>query len=171
MITSMGDDYHIDMSGKLYAEGNCGIACINSRTRIHNGCALSGRLKRLIEKNLFNTTTAEDYAKIYAICIYYLIKDKVNEIENLIICNDEKFIYVKLYLEELFGVEPIPKIISITEFQKKLGRKVKSLADNAADSYRKRALKRNKWNIGIPLDVVEIDYERINRKWNLSEKL
>ncbi len=163
-------DYHIDMSVRLYEKDNSGIACINSKTKIHNGCCLSGRCKRLVEKNLCNGTIKEDYARIYAICIYYLIKEKKDEIENLIICNDECFLYVKLYLEELLGIEKIPfDIISISDLKNKLGKKVKSIAHNKANSYRKRALKKIKWNIGAPLNVVEIDYNMIKEKWKISQ--
>src|SRR3989344_1536072 len=101
----MGDDYHIDMSGRLYEKGNSGIACVGTKTKDHVGCAIKGRTKRLIEKNLCIGKIHEDYARIYAICIYFIIKDRINNIDTLIICNDEDFNYVKEYLYILFDNE------------------------------------------------------------------
>ena len=164
--------YHIDMSGRFYEKKTCGIACVNSLKTNHNGCALTHKLKRYIEKNLCIGEIKEDKARLYAICIYFLIKDKLEDIDTLIICNDESFIYVKEYLHFLLE-DPSNKIKikSITEFQKKLGKKVKSIADNFANAYRKRALKPTKRNIGIKLKVVEINYNIVKDKWLYLDKI
>ncbi len=168
----MSEYFHVDLSLRLYEQGTTGIACINSKTKIHNGCALPDRLKRQIEKN-FVGGLRENYAKLYAICIYYLIINKLEEINTLVICNDEEFLYVKEYLYFLLNDSPFRiHIISITEFRKQLGgRKIKSLADNASKSYRKRALKMNKWDIGVKLDVLTITYDMIKNKFDLLSKL
>lgn len=169
IIFLMVEDFHVDMSVRLYEEGNSGIACIGATTRNHNGCAISGRDKKKIDKNLCSGSIYQEHAKLYAIIIYYLIKDKLSDIGTLIICNDEDFTYVREYILLLLnGINSI-EIINITEFQKRLGRKVQSLADNSAKHYRKRALKRNKWDIGVPLNVVEIDYNMIESKWHVLE--
>lgn len=51
-MDSMTEDYHIDMSGRLYKERNVGVACVNSTTVKHKGCALKGNLIKHIHKNL-----------------------------------------------------------------------------------------------------------------------
>ena len=91
----MKEDHHIDMSGRFYEKGVTGISCVSSDTKNHNGCSLKGRTKRYLEKNLFTSSIHEEYAKLYAICIYFLIKNKLENMNTLIICNDENFIYVK----------------------------------------------------------------------------
>jgi hypothetical protein len=159
------EDYHVDMSVRLYEEGNTGIACVAAQSKEHNGCALSGRDKKKIDRNLCSGSIFQEHAKLYAIIIYYLIKNKLHKIKTLIICNDEDFVYVKEYLLLLLNGHNGIEIINITEFQRRLGRKVKSLADNQARHYRKRALKRNKWHVGVPLDVVDITYNMIESKW------
>ncbi len=162
----MKEDFHIDMSGRIYEKGPIGIACVGSKTKNHNGCALRGKMRRHIEKNLCVGSICEEDAKLYAICIYFLIRNKLENIDTLIICNDENFVYVREYLHILLNDNLfLPKIINITEFQKKLGRKVKSFADNYSKAYRKRGLRRHKWHIGIKLEVVEITYEMIKNKW------
>jgi len=168
----MKEDFHIDMSGRIYEKKTIGISCVGSKTKRHNGCAIRGGMVRFIEKNLCVGSIYEENAKIYALCIYFLIRNKIEEIDTLIICNDENFYYVREYLYILLNNFPFqPKIVNITEFQKKLGRKVKSLANNYARAYRKRALKRNKWHIGIPLNVTEITFEMIKNKWNLLKRV
>jgi len=153
------------MSGKIFEGLTIGIACVGAKSKTHNGCALRGNLIKFIQKHLCIGDIAEEYARLYAICIYLLIKDKLNEIESLIICNDEEFIYVKEYLIILLGGIPNFEIINITEFRKTFGRKLKSLADNFAKAYRKRALNKNKWEKGKALTVVNVDYKTIEEYW------
>ena len=89
----------------------------------------------------------------------------------MVVCNDECFLYVKEYLNLL--IREIPnkiKIISITELKEKLGKNVKSLADNFAKHYRKRALKPNKWNNGKRLNVCKITTDMIIEKWEEIDK-
>lgn len=160
------EDFHIDMSNKIYKMKTIGIACIGAVSKKHNGCALKGNLIKFIQKNLCVGDIKEEYAKVYAICIYHLIKDKIGDIDALIVCNDEEFTYVKEYLLILLGIDSSRfKIISITDFRKALGRKISSPADNFAKSYRKRALKPTKWKNGKQLDVVEITYDMIKKQW------
>ncbi len=169
----MKEDYHIDMSGRIYKEKTIGIACVGTQTKDHNGCALRGNLIKFIQKNLCIGSVYEEYAKLYAICIFLLIKDKIDDISTLIICNDEDFSYVKEYLLFLIQQENdyVPEIISIGDLKKKLGRNVKSLADNFAKCYRKRGLNENKWENGKKLKVINITFELIKDYWSILEKI
>jgi len=167
----MAEDHHIDMSGRIWEKKTIGIACVSAQTKIHNGCALRGNLIKLIEKMLCTGHIREEYAKLYAICIFLLIKNKIQDINSLIICNDEDFNYVREYLLFLLESPNPPKIENITDFKKKLGRNIKSLADNFAINYRKRALNRNKWDIGRKLNVVEVDYASIKECWEKLNKI
>ena len=165
------EDYHIDLSGRFYEKGATGIACVNTGKSKHCGLAIKGRDKNIIKRKLFSADFKEEYARLYSICIYFLIKDKLSEIKNLVVCNDECFLYVKEYLNLL--IREIPnkiKIISITELKEKLGKNVKSLADNFAKHYRKRALKPNKWNNGKRLNVCKITTDMIIEKWEEIDK-
>ena len=167
----MKDDYHIDLSGCFFHKGNTGIACYGSRNKKHKGLVLKSNLKKRIDKILCIGSRKEEYAKLYAICIFYLIKDMLDDIKTLIICNDEDFSYVKFYLEALLPPTISFNIIDIREFQKKLGRNIKSPADNKSKSYRKRGLKKNRWKQGPNLEVVEINYSIIKDKWDeLNQK-
>lgn len=163
----MSENHHVDLSMKLYKRKATGIACLGIPSKRHVGCALSTQLKKNIRKRLFiSLILKEEYAKLYAICIYYLIKDRLNQIKKLIICNDEDFHCVHDYLQQLLIDEKyMPEIISITEFRNGLNRKVKSPADNYAKLYRTRALSKLKWNRGINLNVIEITFSMITEKW------
>ena len=169
----MKEDYHIDMSGRIYKKKTVGIACVGAQTKTNNGCALKGNLIKFIQKNLCIGSVYEEYAKLYAISIFLLVKGKVKDISTLIICNDEDFNYVKEYLLFLIQQEgdSLLEIISIGDLKKKLGRNVKSLADNFAKCYRKRALNKNKWENGKKLDVINIDYKTIEEYWKKLEKI
>ena len=160
------EDFHIDMSGRIYKRKTIGIACVGAESKRNNGCALKGNLIKFIQKNLCTGDIKDEHAKLYAICIYFLIKEKIKEIETLIICNDEEFTYVKEYLMVLLEQDSSRfKIISITDFRKQLGRRVSSLADNFAEGYRKRALKPTRRSNGKQLDIVEITYEMVKEQW------
>ena len=116
----MVEDYHVDLSNRFYSKKTTGIAFVGAKTKRNKGCALHPRIKRSIERNLFIGSRIVNDAKLYAICIYFLIKEDFRNIEKLIICNDEIFLYVKDYLIKLFEEEGIKfsfKIISITEFR------------------------------------------------------
>ena len=166
----MAEDFHIDMSGRIYKRKTIGIACVGANSRSHNGCALKGNVIKYIQKNLCLGSKKKEYAKLYAICIYFLIEDKKDKIGSLIICNDEEFLYVKKYLIILLGHNPSFHITSITDLRKKLGKKVGSLADNFAEGYRKRALHRKKWGQGKKLNVVNITYSLMREKWDLLKE-
>jgi len=162
----MKEDFHVDLSGCFFQKGDTGIACVGAITKNHIGCLIKSNAKDKIRKNLFiGKKEGEEYAKLYAICIFYLIKDFIKDIKTLIVCNDENFDYVKLYLQELVTTCPF-EIINITEFKKKLGRNVKSLADNKSKAYRKRGDKPNRAKQGQPLNLVKLDYTTIETIWN-----
>ncbi|HVA82892.1 MAG TPA: hypothetical protein VNF06_01885 [Candidatus Aquilonibacter sp.] len=168
----MPEDFHVDMSEKLYKGRNVGIACMGVSSKAHFGCALKGNLIKLIRDRLGKGNIQTEQAKLYAICIYLLIKDHLPEIKRLIICNDEAFNYVKEYLSLLLGDE-YPKgfeIINISEFGKALGRRIRSPADNYSKHYRKRALNKSKWEEGIRLNVAEVNYRIIEHEWKRLEK-
>ena len=130
------DNYHVDMSGRIYNNLNIGIALVGTKTRLNYGCALRGNLIKLIKKELFKGNIFEDSAKLYAICIYILVKEIKDNINLLIICNDEDFEVVKNTLSKLLENYNF-EIINISEFRKRLGRNIGSLADNYAKIYRK----------------------------------
>jgi hypothetical protein len=161
----MKEDYHIDLSGCFFHKGNTGIAYYSSESKKHKGMVLKSNLKKMIDKTLCIGSRKEEHAKLYAICIFYLVKDILEDIKSLIICNDEDFSYVKFYLEALLPSTISFSIMDIREFQKKLGRNIKSLADNKSKSYRKRGLKKNRWMQGPNLEVIEINYNMIKNKW------
>ncbi|MBS3080850.1 hypothetical protein J4221_05235 [Candidatus Pacearchaeota archaeon] len=166
------DDYHVDMSGRIYEGKTVGIAIVGTKMKEHYGCALKGNLIKLIKKELYKKNIYNDSAKIYAICIYLLIKEIQNRIKTLIICNDEDFIIVKNNLKKLLRDYNFD-IINISEFRKRLGRNIGSLADNYARIYRRRALKPYKQLKGKKLNVVKITYILIKQYWgelNLETK-
>lgn len=158
---------HIDTSTKLSEKGNTGVAYKIVETNEHKGFALNNNLKRNLDSSL---SAQEDYARIYAICIYQLIKNNLNDFDILVICEDENIVYVKIYLDMLFSENQEyqkKEIISIGELRLITGNKsLSSYAHGVANAYRKKALNRRKWTIGIPLNVVEISYKIILTKWN-----
>jgi len=162
----MKEDYHIDMSGRIYEGKNIGVAFFVPATKKHKGCALKGNLIKYIQKNLCQNSVDDEYAKLYAIIIFLLIKEDLDRIKSLIICNDENFVYVKKYLFKLIGENIDFEIKNITEFRQIFGRKIKSPADNFANCYRRRALNKNKWQNGKSLNVVQITFQEINNIWN-----
>ena len=48
----MKDDFHIDMSGRIYESKTIGIAIVGAKTKINYGCVLKGNLVKFIKKNL-----------------------------------------------------------------------------------------------------------------------
>ena len=112
-------NFHVDMSGRIYEERTIGIAVVGAETNIHYGCALKGNLIKFVKKNLFGKNFFEDSAKLYAICIYILIRDIRNQIKSLIICNDEDYKTVKLMLIKLLRQIDF-EIINIGDFRKDL---------------------------------------------------
>src|SRR3989338_6645669 len=125
------DDYHVDMSGRIYEGKTVGIAIVGTKMKEHYGCALKGNLIKLIKKELYK-----------------------KNIKKLL--RDYNF-----------------DIINISEFRKRLGRNIGSLADNYARIYRRRALKPYKQLKGKKLNVVKITYILIKQYWgelNLETK-
>ena len=97
----MKDNFHVDMSGRIYENRTIGIALVGTKTRINYGCALKGNLLKFIKKSLFKDDIYKDSAKLYAICIYLLVREIKDNIDTLIICNDEDFSLVKGFLSKL----------------------------------------------------------------------
>lgn len=161
----MREDFHIDMSGRIYEKRTIGIACLGVNSRTHNGCALRGRLIKRISSELCTGEPKVEDAMLYAICIFFLIKNRLNDIKSLTICNDEDIEYVRRFLMKLLGGNPQFKIRSISELRKILGRDISSPADNFANRYRRRALQRNKWDNGTHINVCELDFKMIEDKW------
>jgi hypothetical protein len=165
---------HIDTSHKLYERNDTGIAYKIIRTKEHKGLAISLKLKEELEKKL---SAEYDRARIYAICIYFLIKDDLHLFDELIICGDEDFFSVKKYLILLFQDNRnffSKSIKSVCQLRVETGDKnLKSYADDIAYSYMKRALRsivrRQK---GVPLNVIKITYEMFCNKWmEIEEKM
>lgn len=165
---------HVDTSSKLYERKDTGIAYKITKTNHHKGLGLSLKLKKELERDL---NADQDYARIYAICIYYLIKDDLNLFETLIICGDEKFSLVKNYLNILFSNNKSyqkKKIVSLYKLRQITGnKKLKSYADNIANSYRKRALRsKERQQRGISLNLIKVNYKMICEKWKeIDEKI
>lgn len=169
-----GRTMHIDISRRFYQIGNTGVAFKIIPSNKHKGLALSNKLKRELKRD-FNIQ--EDYARLSAICIFYLIKDSLNLFDNLVICNDEHYLYVKEYLDLFFegSDEYFSKnITSISKLREITGdKKIRSYADNIANIYRRKALKPlRRRQKGIRLDVVDINYLLIKDKLKeLNEKV
>ena len=165
---------HIDTSCKLYENKNTGIAYKTIDKNMHKGLALSKKLKRELKRDL---NTEKDYARVYAICIYFLIKDNLGIFDTLVICGDEDYKLTKKYLNILFEKNQEyakKKIISLYELRKITGRKkLKSYADNAARAYRRRGLKSfGRRQKNVQLNIIEINYKKIKNKWaEIEEKL
>ena len=165
----MKDSFHVDMSGRIYEKRTIGIALVGTETNIHYGCALKGNLVKFIKRNLFKKNIYEDSAKLYAICIYLLVKNVKGNVKTLIVCNDEDFEIVKKVLNKLLN--PVDfEIINISEFRKRLGRNIGSLADNYANIYRKKALKFNQRGKGKKLNVIEVNFKIIKEYWDELER-
>jgi len=165
---------HIDTSSKLYENKDTGIAYRIVKSDAHKGLALSRRLKKELKRDL---DADQDYPRIYAICIYYLIKDDLNLFDTLVICGDENYSYVRQYLDMLFEDSEaymLKKILSVCELRDLTGdKKLKSYANNIANSYRKRALKPiYRQQKGTPLNKIRIGYKEIREKWlKIDERL
>ena len=165
---------HIDTSHKLHERNDTGIAYRMIKTREHKGTAISLKLKKELERKL---DAGYDRARIYAIVIYFLIKDSLDIFDELIICGDEDYTSTKEYLHLLFSGNKVfldKDIKSLAELRIETGNKrLRSYADDIAYSYMRRALKsivrRQK---GTPLNVVRVTYDMFYDKWmEIEEKL
>lgn len=165
---------HIDTSCKLYENKDTGIAYKMIGTNEHKGLVLNKKLKKELKKK-FNMNN--DFARLYSVSIYYLIKDNLNKFDVLIICADEDFKKVRDYLDILFQNDKEyskKEIISLVKLREITdNKKLKSAADKIANSYRKRGLKSlSKKQEGVLLNVVSINYNKIIEKFNeISQKL
>lgn len=157
------DDFHVDMSSRIYWKKTIGIALIGTQTRINCGCALNTQLLKKIKKELFEKDYY-DSAKLYAICIFMLVDNVKNLVNELIVCNDEDFRIVKNILNYLLKDYDF-EIINISEFRRRFGRNIGSLADNYANIYRKKALKPTRYNQGKKINVVKISFKKIKQYW------
>ena len=160
---------HVDMSQKFSNMKNIGVAWISTDRQHHKGLALSGKL---IKKLVNEVGANHDFARLYAICIFLILRDDISKVSEIIICNDEDFTTVKKHLERLFISFPDfsqVRIDSIFDFRKRIGRDIKSLADGIAASYRKRGLKENRWNKGYKLNVIRTRYKEIFYWWYFLE--
>ncbi len=167
-----GRTMHIDTSRRFYQIGDSAIAFKVIPTQEHKGMILSNNLKKELKRDLH---CEEDYERMYAICIYYLIKDNLDLFENLVICNDEKYVSVKSYLDLLFrdNSDYLKKNITcLNELRRISGDlKLKSYADNIANIYRKKGLKSEfRKQRGVRLEIVEINYRKVKDKWEEIDK-
>lgn len=165
---------HVDTSVKLHKSKNTGIAYKIIGSNKHKGLVLHRKLKKELKRDL---NIQDDYARLYAICIFFIIKEDLNLFDTLIICGDEDVTYVKEYLDILFYGNSnyhSKKIMSITELREITGdKKIRSYADGVARSYRRRALKcLAKQQQGTSLNPVKINYGSIRILWNeIDEKI
>jgi hypothetical protein len=164
---------HIDTSCKLYEKEDTAIAFKILKTGAHKGLVLKNRLKRSLDKEV---NADQDYARLYTICIQSLIKEELDNFDTLIICGDENFTYVKLYLDYLFlgnlNYEE-KKIMSIGDLRELTGNpKFTSQADKIANAYRRKATK-GLWRQqkGIPLNIIELTYAQVISQWGKLEVL
>ncbi len=163
---------HVDTSRQFYERADTGIAFKIVKSREHGGLVLSNKLKRELDKNI---KSYENYSKLYAICIYNLIKDNLKIFDILVICEDENFNKTKQYLGALFrnNSEYFNKqVISIRELRELSGNmKLRSYADSIANVYRRKALKPlYRRQRGIPLNLVTLGYKTIVEQWGLLDK-
>ncbi len=161
---------HIDTSCKLHENRNTGIAYKIVGSKKHKGLALKRTLKKELDKRL---RISEDYAKLYAICIYFLINDDFDLFDVLVICGDEPIPKVKNHLKKFFEKDSEyfnKKVMSISELRKLTGNnKLRSYADGVARSYRRRALKNKaKQQEGVNLNIVRINYKIVEDLWKIK---
>lgn len=167
-----GRTMHIDTSVKLHKNKVTGIAYKIIGSNLHKGLALKRSLKRDLKKHL---QVHYNFSRLYAICIYFLIKDSLHLFDTLIICEDECVCEVKLYLDILFSHNSdyhTKKVLSLIELRDKIGdKKIRSYADGMASSYRKRSLKcLAKQQEGIKLNPIKINYKMIKDCWKEIDK-
>lgn len=166
-----GKYLHIDISGSFYKNGITGVACVSSDDKFHIGTAISTKLKKDLKKQL---KVDKNYPQLYAIIIHHLLsKVSLEEYLGVIICNDANYLEVKYHLDRLFSNNSACQKLessSIDKLRVMFGnRKIISLADNKANSYRKRGLNKLKHQKGIRLNFAPITFKDICQKW--KEKL
>ena len=165
-----GKTMHIDTSRRFKQIGESSVAFKIIETSVHKGVVLSNKLKRELDRDF---EMDKNYPLLYAICIYSLIKDKLDLFDNLIACKDEDYVTMKKYLDSFFnGNEKYlsKNIMCIGDLRKISGdSKIRSYADGIANIYRKKGLKPiHRRQKGVELDICEINYKLIKE---LIEKI
>ncbi len=160
-----------DTSCKFYEKKDTGIAYKIVNNGEHKGIILSNKLKRELD---YKINTHKNYAKLYAICIFYLIKDNLDDFDILVICGDEHFNKVRKNLDILFYGNKqyqIKEIISIGELRNITGNnKLKSYADNISNIYRKKGFKSlQRRQKGIKLNIISLSYNLLINRWCILE--
>ena len=160
---------HVDISRRFYQEGNSAIAFRIIPSKKHKGIIILNKLKKELKRNL---KVYENYSKLHAIYIYYLIKDDLDSLDRLILCDDEDYLEVKKYLDLLFKENKIYSskfITSLHKFREILGdSKIRSYADNIANIYRRKAPKPlRRQQKGVPLTLIEVNYQKVKEKWDI----
>ncbi|MDA3836219.1 MAG: hypothetical protein PF542_01215 [Nanoarchaeota archaeon] len=154
---------HIDTSVRFFQRGATGIAFKIVGTGEHKGVVFMSKRKKEL-KLLFDLKN--NYEKLYAICIYHLIKDSFDLFDTLVICNDEKYLKVRGWLDFFFegncdygGKE----IISISYLRKITGdKKIRSYADKVANIYRVKGVKSGvRRQRGVGLNMIDLDFNII----------
>ena len=168
-----GRTMHIYVSRRFYQKGNSGIAFKIIPSQAHKGMVSSNKLKKELKRD-FNLD--KKYAQLYAICIYYLIREDLDSFDNLVICNDESYFDVKRYLDILFldNEKYLSKFItSLSKLREITGdAKIRSYADGIANVYRRKALKPiRRRQKGVLLDIVQINYKMIKEKLEVTKKI
>jgi hypothetical protein len=163
---------HIDTSGKFYEKKNSGVAYKIVKTNEHKGIVISNKMKRDLDRGM---NADGDYPRLYAIVIYKLIKENLNDFDVLVICEDEHYVYVREYLDLLCqGNESYlsKKVMCIEELRELTGNpKLKSYADGIANIYRKKGLKSiQRRQKGIRLNLIALNYKQICDIWLRIEK-
>ena len=134
---------HVDMSHKFYERFTVGIAFIATEDKkIHKGTALSNKLIKSLKKDV---NAYYDFPRLYAICIYWILKDDIPKVDRLIIDNDENFVEVREHLDILFRDNQDfnnVNLMSLRDYTQILGKNIQSLAHGVANSYRKRGLQK-----------------------------
>ena len=158
---------HIDMSCKFYEKRDSGVAFKILKSGAHKGLVLSNKLKRELDRDIH---AYEDYARLYAICIYTLIENNLDDFDILVVCGDEEFDDVKKYLDMIFRgneIYQLKDIISIGELREITGKpKLRSFADRIANIYRRKARKPlYRRQNGISLNIVGLGHRQICEKW------
>jgi hypothetical protein len=167
IIDLNGRVMHIDISRRLYQKGDSAIAYKIVQSNEHKGILISNKLKKELKRDL---KIEDNYPKLHAIYIYYLIKDNLGLFDSLVICDDEPYLEVKSYLDKLFyGNKNYfeKNITSLHKFRKILGdSKIRSYADNLSNIYRKKAGKPlHRKQKGMPLNIIKVSYQNIVELW------
>lgn len=160
------------MSGKLNKKEDIGIAFVNEDYDLHRGTYLTSRFVKELHKKL-KIYDSKNASKLYAICIFNIIQDYINNCEELIICNDENFEDVEINFINLCNHNNISltncNVISISQYRDRenLPDTFESLADKLADKYRLRAKNECRWEEGTKIYPVKTTIGIINTLWNI----